>query len=116
MRSFRTPFLLSFILVGLLSVTAFSKTTINKINADPSRYHDKKVTIVGTVTDSYGGMGQGAYEIDDGTGKMWVIADRTVPARGARVEVKGRLYTGFVFRGRNMATALRESGRKAKDR
>ena len=114
MRALRTSFLIV-LLAGLLSVTALAKTTINKINADPSRYHDKKVTIVGTVTDSYGGMGQGAYEIDDGTGKMWVIADRTVPARGARVEVKGRLYTGFVYRGRNMATALRETGRKAKD-
>ena len=102
--------------VCALSFAASANTTINKINADPSRYHNKKVSIVGRVTDSYGIMGQGAYEIDDGTGRIWVIADRTVPARGARIEAKGHIITGFVFSGRNMGTVLQESGRKAKDK
>ena len=116
MRSSRTRLALSLALVAALSVTAVAKTTVNKINADPSRYHNKKVSIVGTVTDSYGVLGEGMYEIDDGTGRMWVIAERTVPSKGARVEAKGHVYTGFVFRGRNMGTVLRESDRKAKDR
>lgn len=116
MRSRRLSLLLSFVLVGLFTLTAFAKTSINKINADPSRYHNKKVSIVGIVTDSYGVLGEGLYEIDDGTGRMWVVAERAVPARGARVEAKGHVYTGFVFRGRNMGTVLRESDRKAKDK
>lgn len=115
MRTFRRTVLFSAAFVLLLSAVGLAKTSINKINADPGRYHDKKVTIVGTVTDSYGVFSEGGYEIDDGTGKIWVIAERAVPARGARVEVKGRVYTGFVFRGRNMGTVLRETGRKAKD-
>jgi hypothetical protein len=104
------------LLVGLLSITALAKKSINEINADPSRYHDKTISVEGTVTDSYGVLGQGMYEIDDGTGRLWVVAGRTVPARGARVEAKGRLITGFVMRGRNMGTVLQESGRKAKNR
>jgi hypothetical protein len=115
MRSHIRSIATAFALVGLLSLTALAKKTINEINADPSRYHNKKISIVGTVTDSYGVLGQGAYEIDDGTGRMWVIAERTVPSRGARVEAKGRLVTGFVYRGRNMGTVLQESDRKAKD-
>jgi hypothetical protein len=115
MRSTVTRLPAILVLVGLLSVAADAKTSINKINADPSRYHNKKVSIVGTVTDSYGVMGQGAYEIDDGTGRIWVVADRMVPAKGARVEAKGRIITGFVWSGRNMGTVLQESGRKAKD-
>jgi len=115
MRSHTRSIAFAIALVGLLSLTALAKKKINEINADPSRYHNKKISIVGTVTDSYGVLGQGAYEIDDGTGRMWVIAERTVPARGARVEAKGRLITGFVFRGRNMGTVLQESDRKAKD-
>ena len=115
MRSHTRSIAFALALVGLLSLTALAKKKINEINADPSRYHNKKISIVGTVTDSYGVLGQGAYEIDDGTGRMWVIAERTVPARGARVEAKGRLITGFVFRGRNMGTVLQESDRKAKD-
>lgn len=116
MRSPNRSFIFAVALVALLSVTALAKKSINEVNADPSRYRNKKISIVGTVTDSYGVLGQGAYEVDDGTGRMWVIAERTVPSRGARVEAKGRLITGFVFRGRNMGTVLQESDRKAKDR
>jgi hypothetical protein len=99
-----------------LASSASAKTSINKINADPGRYYNKKVTIEGTVTDSYGVLGQGAYELDDGTGRIWVLAERAVPARGAHVEAKGHVITGFVYRGRNLAAALQETGRKAKDK
>ena len=116
MRATHRSIAFAIVLTGLLSITALAKKSINEINADPSRYHNKKISIVGTVTDSYGVLGQGMYEIDDGTGRMWVVAGRTVPSRGARVEAKGRLITGFVMRGRNMGTVLQESDRKAKDR
>jgi hypothetical protein len=116
MRSHLRSIFFSVALIGLLSVAAVAKTSINKINADPSRYHNKKVSIEGRVTDSYGVLGNGAYEIDDGTGRIWVVAERTVPAKGAHVEAKGRIITGFVFSGRNMGTVLQESDRKAKDR
>ncbi|MBV8855705.1 MAG: hypothetical protein JOZ02_01975 [Acidobacteria bacterium] len=106
----------AFVIACAAAPAALAKTTINKINGDPSRYYDKKVTIEGTVTDSYGVLGEGAYELDDGTGRIWVVAERAVPARGSHVEAKGRIITGFVYRGRNLAAALRESGRKAKDR
>ena len=115
------PRLRSFIIFALvlacaLAPTAFAKTSINKINGDPGRYYNKKVSIEGTVTDSYGVLGEGAYELDDGTGRIWVIAERAVPARGSRVEAKGHVITGFVYHGRNLAAALRETGRKAKDK
>ena len=116
MRTLSRSIILAVAVVLALSATALAKKTVNQIKADPSRYHDKKISIVGTVTDSYGVLGNGAYEIDDGTGRMWVIADRAVPAKGARVEAKGRVMTGFVYRGSNMGTVLRESGRKAKDK
>jgi hypothetical protein len=93
-----------------------SQTTISKINADPSRYRNKEVAIVGTVRDSYGVLGNGAYEIDDGTGRLWVVTRRGVPSRGARVGAKGRIYTGFNWGGRNFGTVLEETDRRAKDR
>lgn len=105
------------ILAGLLLLTACpSQTTISKINADPSRYKNKEVAIVGVVRDSYGVLGNGAYEIDDGTGRLWVVTRRGVPSRGARVGAKGRIYTGFNFGGRNYGTVLEESDRATKDR
>ena len=116
MRSLVRTLTFSLALVFVMSLTAFAKTSINKINADPGRYYNKKVTIEGRVTDSYGVLGEGAYELDDGTGRLWVIAERAVPARGSYVEAKGHVITGFVYRGRNLAAALRETGRKGKDK
>jgi hypothetical protein len=102
------------LLGGTLLLTACpSQTTISKINADPARYRNKEVAIVGTVRDSYGALGQGAYEIDDGTGRLWVVTRRGVPSRGARVGAKGHVYNGFNFGGRNFGTVLEETDRRA---
>jgi hypothetical protein len=107
----------SLILAAVFLLTACpSQTTISKINADPGRYRNKEVAIVGTVRDSYGVLGNGAYEIDDGTGRLWVVTRRGVPSRGARVGTKGRVHTGFNFGGRNFGTVLEESDRRSKDR
>src|SRR5882762_5763385 len=93
-----------------------SQTTISKINADPARYRNKEVAIVGTVRDSYGALGQGAYELDDGTGRIWVVTRRGVPSRGTRVGVKGRVHNGFNFGGRNFGTVLEETDRRFKEK
>ena len=107
----------SLVLAAVFLLTACpSQTTISRINADPARYRDKEVAIVGTVRDSYGALGQGAYEIDDGTGRMWVVTRRGVPSRGARVGAKGHVHTGFNFGGRNYGTVLEETDRRSKER
>ena len=50
---------------------------------------------MGVVKSTYGGglpgtrYGGGIYEIDDGTGSMWVIANGNPPNKGAEVAVSG---------------------------
>src|SRR5829696_321587 len=101
------------LIAGTLLLTACpSQTNIAKINADPDRYRGKEVGIVGRVTDSYGAVGVGAYEIDDGTGKIWVATRRGVPSRGARVGAKGYVRNGFSFAGRNFGTVMEETDRR----
>lgn len=105
------------ILVGTLLLTACpSQTNISKIKADPGRYNGKEVAIVGRVTDSYGALGAGAYEIDDGTGRIWVATKRGIPSRGAQVGAKGYLQGGFSFNGRSYGTVIQETDRRAKGR
>jgi hypothetical protein len=107
----------SVILSATLFLTACpSGTTISKINADPARYKHKEVGIVGRVTNSYGVLGQGTYELDDGTGRIWVATTRGVPSRGSRVGVKGHVINGFTFGGRSFGTVLEETGRRAEGR
>ena len=108
---------LSFLLAaGALVLAACSETTMSKINADPGRYKNKEVGVVGRVTDSYGIMGTGAYELDDGTGRIWVATTRGVPSKGARVGVKGHVRSSFALGGRSFGTVLEESGRKSEGR
>jgi hypothetical protein len=113
----RKTLILSLILVAALLTTACpNQTSISKINADPGRYRNKEVGIVGTVRDSYGALGNGVYEIDDGTGRMWVVTRRGIPSRGSRVGAKGRVYTGFSFGGKSFGTVLEESDRRVTDK
>ena len=103
--------------VGTILLTACpSGTTISKINADPARYKNREVGVVGRVTDSYGVMGTGAYELDDGTGRIWVATTRGVPSKGSRVGVKGHVHTSFAVAGRSLGTVLEETGRKVEGR
>jgi hypothetical protein len=113
----RKAFFLSVILAGALALTACpSKTTISKINQDPGRYRNKEVGLIGTVTNSYGVLGNGVYELDDGTGRIWVVTTRGVPSRGARIGVSGRVYTGLEYGGRNYGLGLKEENRETKSR
>src|SRR4029450_9441044 len=97
---------------SLLLTACPSQTNIAKINSDPSRYRNKEVGIVGRVTDSYGIPGYSAYEIDDGTGRLWVVTRRGAPARGSRIGTKGRVQTAITFGGRSYGTVLEETDRR----
>ena len=117
MQGLKKAAILFALLSGILLLTACpSQTNISKINANPDRYRGKEVGIVGTVTNSYGAMGAGAYEIDDGTGRIWVATRQGVPSRGAHVGAKGYVHNGFSFAGRSFGTVMEETDRRTKGR
>jgi len=89
------------------------RESIAKINQDPGRFAGKEISIAGRVTDSFGAMGTGVFQLDDGTGTMWVFSKRYgVPGSGAKLAVTGVIEQGFAFGGRNFATILRETERR----
>src|SRR6185503_6533550 len=113
MRLISKAFFLSMILTGVLAPAACPiKTSISKIDQDPGRYRDKQVGLIGTVTNSYGVLGNGVYELDDGTGRIWVVTQRGVPSRGTRIGVSGRVYTGLEYGGRNYGLGMKEDDRR----
>ena len=115
MLAMKRAAVLAVLIFGTLLVTACpSQTNISKIMADPDRYRGKEVGVAGTVTDSYGLAGAGAYEIDDGTGKIWVATTRGVPSRGARVGAKGYVHNGWTVKGRSFGTVMEETGRSTR--
>ena len=110
-RFFASLFLLASV---LFLMGCPSQTTIGKINGDPARYRGREVLIVGNVTNSFGAVGQGAYELSDETGKIWVVTRRGVPSKGARVGAVGRYIQGLNWHGRNYGSALEETDRKVR--
>jgi hypothetical protein len=102
------------LIVGTLVLAACpTRTSIERINRDPGRYAGKEVAIAGHVTTSFGALGTGVYEVDDGSGRMWVFSERYgVPSDGTRVAVRGRIEQGFSFGGRSFATVMRETERR----
>lgn len=90
--------------------------SIGELLRDPGRYDGKEVSISGRVVDSYGVMGNGAYQVDDDTGRIWVIAaGHGVPSRDAWVEVTGNLSDTATIRGKAVGTVLHETRRRRSD-
>jgi len=100
----------SLLIVFLLGCPQQKK--IGEINRDPQRYVNKDIAVKGTVTNSFSALVTGAYELDDGTGKLWVLSNGGVPSKGTRVGVRGNIETGFALGGRSFGTILREKERK----
>ncbi len=112
MRTQRWLMLMAVLLLSF-GVTACPKqTTIAQINQDPAEFRDREVALRGEVVNSFGALGPGAYEVDDGTGRIWVITDRGVPSRGAQVRLVGRVTSGVTVAGRTFGTVIRERDRE----
>jgi hypothetical protein len=111
------------IAAAIVSFGCPERRSIADIEANPTRYQDKKVTVAGIVRDSYGlsvpgtNMGGGAYKIDDGTGSIWVlVTDAGVPAKGAEIAVEGTVANGVSWHGRNYGLGIHEDKRHYKKR
>jgi hypothetical protein len=106
---------ISFVAVLLFAVflVGCDRTMISDITGDPGHFMNKEVSVAGQVTQSIGFMGQGIYQVDDGTGRLWVLSNgHGVPSKGAMIGVKGRVTPTVTFMGVNYATVMRESNRK----
>jgi hypothetical protein len=87
------------LVIGAIASAACATRSINQVLADPSRYANKQVTISGSVVDSYSVVGKGAYQLEDKTGRLWIVSANGVPRKGARVNVKGTVREGFSLGG-----------------
>jgi hypothetical protein len=90
---------------------------VAELKDQPTKYATKSVSITGVVTNSWGIplVPFQLYNIDDGSGEITVLS-RTgrTPARGTRVEVKGKVNELAVFGGRSIGLHLQEENRKIK--
>ena len=106
-------FVAAIVTMTLLLAACPEGRTIEQVQRDPARYQNKEVAIRGTVVSSWGALGTGMYQVDDGTGRIWVMSEKFgVPGKGARVGVAGTIVPTVSLGGRSFATVLRETQRR----
>ena len=91
---------------------------IAELKDQPTKYETKTVKVSGIVTNSWGVplMPFQLYNIDDGTGSISVLSrSGRTPAKGTRVEVKGKVNEFAVFGGRSVGLHLQEEDRKVRN-
>lgn len=90
---------------------------VAEIKDQPTKYATKSVSVTGVVTSSWGIplVPFHLYNVDDGSGEITVLSQSArTPARGTRVQVKGKVNEVAVFGGRSVGLHLQEESRKIK--
>ncbi len=100
--------------LAAILLSACGTVKIGRINADPTRYRNRTVRVAGTVTNAVGILGTGGYQIQDETGRLYVLSTTGVPARGSRVTVTGNVISGANVMGHAIGTAVREQHHKVR--
>jgi hypothetical protein len=102
--------LLLLAVIGLGLGACAPTVRIRDLLDQPQRYDGRTVRVEGTVTRSAGLLGTGAYQVDDGTGSIFVIAQgQGVPREGAKTKTKGVFRSVFSLAGRTIAAIVQEA-------
>lgn len=106
-------FIILGLLVCLLPIAGCGYAKIGDILAEPTQFEGKEVRVKGTV----GGIAwfslleQGAYQIGDGTGNIWIITSQPPPQKGESVSIKGTVQSAITLGDRSFGTVISESRR-----
>jgi hypothetical protein len=82
-------------------------TPIRSLLDDPGSYDGQTVRVAGTCVGGVGILGYGAYQLDDGTGKLLVVTESGgAPREGAEVGVEGTFRAAFVLKTETVAALV----------
>jgi hypothetical protein len=107
-------FSIGIILAMMLSISGCTKTNkISDITGNSAQYDGKTVNISGDVGNTLWDAvsGRGAYQVDDGTGTIWVVTSNEPPAKGVKVSVTGTVSPAFTFGETALGTVVNETKR-----
>lgn len=101
-------------LSAMLLLSSCGYTKIGRITADPTRFRNQTVRVEGRVTNSFGALSVGGYQIQDDTGKIFVLSNRGVPSSGSKVAVSGTVMEGVTVMGRSFGTTIQEHNHRVR--
>jgi len=91
---------------------------ISRLLGDPGAFYDRDVTVAGRVVrvfDPTGGfLPIAAYQIDDGSGRIWVLSRGGTPSVGKQVGVKARVRKDFQLGSELLGAVLNEQERRTR--
>jgi hypothetical protein len=94
-KSFRSYLIPGLLILSITACSGLFPTQINKILSNPRDYADKKVTISGTVTDTFSFLVVKYFTVRDDTGELAVVSQRPLPVKGSTVKVTGTVKEAF---------------------
>jgi hypothetical protein len=114
----KKAFAVALVSVLLLAGCAARSVRVAELKEEPGRYATKSISVNGVVTSSWGIplVPFQLYNVDDGSGEITVLSrsGRGAPARGTKVQVKGRITEFAVLGGRSVGLHMQEEDRKIK--
>ncbi|MDD4356450.1 MAG: hypothetical protein PHN98_04285 [Smithellaceae bacterium] len=97
LNNFKIPAVIG--LVCILAIAAVScdvrTTRIGDIVNHPRDFNGKEVTISGEVTESFSMIFIKYFMVRDDSGEIAVVTQRTLPAKGEKIKVKGSVKEAF---------------------
>jgi hypothetical protein len=72
---------------------------------------DAQITVRGEVMSQVKILNQGAYLLQDSSGMLWVVTEKTLPAVKSTVTVRGKAQQGITFASINADVVLAEDER-----
>jgi hypothetical protein len=111
------PLVLTILMAGCALTTRHP--SIAELKYNPGRYQDRSVEVTGRVTNSWGVplLPVKLYKVDDGTGEVTVFAQNgRVPAKGARVSVRGKVREFATFGGQSIGLHIEQEHISFRDR
>ena len=89
----------------------FLTTPIGKIIEKPRDYADKTVVVSGKVTEVFGLVFVKYFVIQDETGKITVISDKPLPAKGSELKVRGVVKEAFSLGDQQLLVIVEQNGK-----
>jgi hypothetical protein len=99
-------------LAAAILLSGCGTVKIGRILDDPGRFQNRVVRVDGVVDASFGAVVAGVYQVEDGSGKIYVLSNGQVPGKGARVSVTGRVMNGVTVGTRSFGTGIREQSHR----
>jgi hypothetical protein len=95
-------------------IACAASTSIADVRSRAGELAGQEVTIEGAVVDtlSLPLLSARYYQVDDGSGQLWVETRSAAPTEGQRVRVTGGLAPGLKVGGVELGLVLQESRRK----